>query len=133
MRPRLIGGHARQLASHAPGFIRVGPLCAAPACRSWRLSVEQYHATIRTGILTEDDPMEPIDGCLVTKVYTAPTGTASNPHYHHRRDHARSQEVPLVLDRPSPLSHPISPHLLSPTFLFPYLLFPSSPSLPPCS
>jgi Uma2 family endonuclease len=34
----------------------------------YRLSVEQYHAMIRFGILTEDDPVELLEGCLVLKM-----------------------------------------------------------------
>lgn len=34
----------------------------------WRLSVEQYHAMIQAGILTEDDPVELLEGWLVTKM-----------------------------------------------------------------
>jgi len=34
----------------------------------WRLRVEQYHEMIRTGILTEDDPVELLDGWLVPKM-----------------------------------------------------------------
>ena len=34
----------------------------------FRLSVEQYHAMIRTGVLTEDDDVELIDGVLVQKM-----------------------------------------------------------------
>jgi Uma2 family endonuclease len=34
----------------------------------WRFSVDQYHAMIRTGILTEDDPVELLEGWLVTKM-----------------------------------------------------------------
>lgn len=33
----------------------------------WRFSVDQYHAMIRTGILTEYDPVELLGGWLVTK------------------------------------------------------------------
>lgn len=33
----------------------------------WRLSVAQYHAMIQAGIVTEDDPVELLDGWLVTK------------------------------------------------------------------
>jgi Uma2 family endonuclease len=40
----------------------------------WRFSVDQYHAMIRTGILTEDDPVELLEGWLVTKM-------PKNPHY----------------------------------------------------
>ncbi len=34
----------------------------------WRLSVEQYHAMIQASILDEDDPVELLDGWLVTKM-----------------------------------------------------------------
>jgi Uma2 family endonuclease len=34
----------------------------------WRFSVDQYHAIIRAGILTEDDPVELLEGWLVTKM-----------------------------------------------------------------
>ena len=34
----------------------------------WRLRVEQYHAMIQAGILTEDDPVELLEGWLVTKM-----------------------------------------------------------------
>ncbi|HTE17796.1 MAG TPA: Uma2 family endonuclease [Armatimonadota bacterium] len=38
---------------------------AVPAEEIWRLSVEQYHQMVRTGILIEDDPVELLDGLLV--------------------------------------------------------------------
>ena len=41
---------------------------AVPAETIWRLSVEQYHQMIRTGILTEDDPVELLEGWLVAKM-----------------------------------------------------------------
>lgn len=41
---------------------------ALPAVSIWRLSVDQYHEMIRTGILTEDDPLELLDGWLVRKM-----------------------------------------------------------------
>lgn len=34
----------------------------------WRLSVEQYHKMIAEDILTEDDPVELLEGVLVTKM-----------------------------------------------------------------
>src|SRR5262245_21260724 len=34
----------------------------------WRLRIDQYHAMIRTGILTEDDAVELLEGCLVVKM-----------------------------------------------------------------
>ena len=38
----------------------------------WRLSVDQYHAMIQAGILTEDDPVELLEGWLVTKMSKNP-------------------------------------------------------------
>lgn len=43
--------------------------CAAvPPEVIWRLSVDQYHAMIHTGILTDDDPVELLEGWLVAKM-----------------------------------------------------------------
>ena len=41
---------------------------AVPTDVIWRFSVDQYHAIIRAGILTEDDPVELLEGWLVTKM-----------------------------------------------------------------
>jgi Uma2 family endonuclease len=41
---------------------------AIPTDLIWRLSVEQYHAMIGAGILTDDDPVELLDGWLVSKM-----------------------------------------------------------------
>jgi Uma2 family endonuclease len=38
----------------------------------WRLSVDQYHAMIRAGILTDDDPVELLEGFLVAKMAKNP-------------------------------------------------------------
>jgi len=40
----------------------------------WRLSVEDYHQMIRAGILTDDDPIELLEGLLVPKM------TKHRPH-----------------------------------------------------
>lgn len=40
----------------------------------WRLTVEQYHQMIQDGILTEDDPVELLEGLLVTKMMYANAG-----------------------------------------------------------
>jgi Uma2 family endonuclease len=40
---------------------------AVPIDVIWRFSVDQYHAMIQADILTEDDPVELIEGWLVTK------------------------------------------------------------------
>jgi Uma2 family endonuclease len=39
-----------------------------PSHPIWRLSVEQYHEMIRAGILTDDDPVELLEGWLVPKM-----------------------------------------------------------------
>lgn len=39
-----------------------------PTLPIWQLSVEQYHQMIQTGILTEDDPIELLEGWLVPKM-----------------------------------------------------------------
>lgn len=38
----------------------------------WRLSVDQYHEMINSGILTNDDPVELLDGWLVVKMPKKP-------------------------------------------------------------
>jgi len=38
----------------------------------WRLSVEQYHEMINTGILTDDDPVELLEGWLIPKMPKKP-------------------------------------------------------------
>ncbi len=48
-----------------------GPI---PADALWRLSIDQYHRMIETGILTENDPAEFLEGCLVSK-------TPKNPRH----------------------------------------------------
>ena len=39
-----------------------------PADPIWRLSVEQYHEMVRAGILTDDDPVELLEGWLVVRM-----------------------------------------------------------------
>lgn len=46
-----------------------------PNAPIWRLSVEQYHDMIRSGILTDDDPVELLEGWLVTKMPKKPPHT----------------------------------------------------------
>ena len=43
-------------------------VAAVPVDPIWRLSVKQYHEMIRTGILTDDDPVELLEGWLVVKM-----------------------------------------------------------------
>jgi Uma2 family endonuclease len=58
------------------------PAAPAPAQRTaipkhpiWRMSVDQYHAMVRAGILTDDDPVELLEGMLVLKM-------SKNPPHH---------------------------------------------------
>lgn len=45
------------------------PLIAnEPPAQFYRLSVKQYHRMIETGVLTEDDPVELLEGWIVTKM-----------------------------------------------------------------
>ena len=44
------------------------PAVSLPTMPIWRLSVEQYHRMIRFGILTDDDPVELLEGWLITKM-----------------------------------------------------------------
>jgi hypothetical protein len=100
-----------------------------PELAIWRLSVEQYRAMIRAGILAEDAPVELYDGRLVTKrveVYTAPTRTATIATTTPAPKRSRSFSTPVrLLDRPSPSFPP----LLFPIFFLPPLLLfrPASP------
>ncbi len=43
-----------------------------PTYPIWRLSVEQYHEMIAAGILTDDDPVELLEGWLITKMPKKP-------------------------------------------------------------
>src|SRR4051794_38767486 len=52
---------------------------AAPADPIWRPSVNQDHEMIRPGILTEDHPVELLDGWLVPKMPRSPAPRAAKP------------------------------------------------------
>ena len=41
----------------------------------WRMSIDKYHDMIRLGILTEDDPVELLEGWLVEKMPRNPIHT----------------------------------------------------------
>jgi hypothetical protein len=59
----------------------------------YRLSVAQYHAMARTGILTDDDPVEEqIEGD------TEPSGPRKRRESRRRQDHRPSDAIPLVID-----------------------------------
>jgi Uma2 family endonuclease len=48
-----------------------------PSDPVWRFSVDEYHAMIRAGILTDGDPVELLDGWLVTKMTKNPPHAAA--------------------------------------------------------
>lgn len=48
---------------------------AVPTELIWRLSVDQYHAMIYAGILTKDDPVELLEGWLISKMAKNPPHT----------------------------------------------------------
>lgn len=50
---------------------------AVPSEPIWRLSVAQYHAMIQSGILTDDDPVELLEGWLVAKMPKNPRHRAT--------------------------------------------------------
>jgi Uma2 family endonuclease len=51
----------------------LGQAAAVPADYNiWRLRVDQYHEMVRSGILTEDDPVELLEGWLVAKMTKSP-------------------------------------------------------------
>jgi len=43
-------------------------LFKVPADPIWQLTIDQYHQMIQTGILTDDDPVELLEGWLVTQM-----------------------------------------------------------------
>jgi hypothetical protein len=51
-----------------------------PADPIWPLRIEQYHQMIQAGILTDDDPVELLEGWLVTKM-GSPIVTVGVPRY----------------------------------------------------
>lgn len=52
-----------------------GPLPVAPTEPIFPLSVEQYHTMIETGVLTDDDPVELLEGVLVFSMPNNPPHT----------------------------------------------------------
>jgi Uma2 family endonuclease len=50
---------------------------AIPRDFIWRLTVSQYHEIVRAGILTDDDPIELLEGWLVTKMPKNPPQRAA--------------------------------------------------------
>jgi Uma2 family endonuclease len=52
----------------------VDSIAAVPKDLIWRMDVEKYHAMVEAGILTDDDPVELLEGWLVFKM-------PKNPHH----------------------------------------------------
>ena len=62
----------------APTLTQTLPLPSVPMARSlYRFSVEKYEAMIRSGVFTNHDRLELIDGYLVAKMTQYPTHTVS--------------------------------------------------------
>ena len=61
--------------SPAPSAATIDP--ALPIEPMWRWSVDQYHAMVRSGVLSEDDPVELLDGWLVVKMPKNPPHCSS--------------------------------------------------------
>ncbi|MEG4589407.1 Uma2 family endonuclease [Microcoleus sp. MOSTC5] len=55
----------------------VESVAAIPNALIWRLSIEQYHAIIQAGILTDDDSVELLEGWLVFKIPKNPPHRAT--------------------------------------------------------
>jgi len=53
-----------------PPTVKLPP--AIPTDFVWRLSIDHYHAMINAGILTDDDPVELLEGWLVLKMTKKP-------------------------------------------------------------
>ncbi len=64
-------------ASLAPPSPSLRPPPALPCEPVWPLTVHQYHEMIRTGILTDDDPVELLEGVLVPKMSKNPPHSAA--------------------------------------------------------
>ncbi|WP_228061654.1 hypothetical protein [[Phormidium] sp. LEGE 05292] len=50
---------------------------AIPSDMIWRLSVDRYHNMIKNGILTDEDPVELLEGWLVFKMPKNPPHRAA--------------------------------------------------------
>lgn len=74
----------------------------------WRLSVDQYHEMMRAGILTDDDPVELLDGCLVTKMVKYPPHTVGTRLVRNRlasiapQGYIADSQAPITLSASEP-------------------------------
>jgi len=90
-----------------PSISNVG-LADIPSSAIWRLSVEQYHAMIDGDILHSGDPIELLEGVLVTKMTRNPPRRIALAHLHdlllmlsNREWHVETQEA-ITLDESEP-------------------------------
>jgi Uma2 family endonuclease len=91
---------------HQPGH----PPLAVPTEPIWPLTVGQYHEMVRAGILSEDDPVELLEGWLVTKMVKNPPHCAATELVRKALEHAlppglhvQTQEpVTLATSEPEP-------------------------------
>jgi Uma2 family endonuclease len=92
----------------APAIDRAPP--AVPSDPIWRFSVREYHDMIRAGILGEDDPVELLDGWLVTKMTKNPPHSVATGLVRHALEgivpkgwYVRSQDaITLATSEPEP-------------------------------
>lgn len=64
------------MSASIPISTSIGAMPMVPTEPIWKLSVDQYHEMVRTGILTDDDPVELLEGWLVTKMPKNPAHRA---------------------------------------------------------
>ena len=67
----------------------VESVAAIPNDLIWRLSIEQYHAIIQAGILTDEEQVE---------VYSQPLVEVEQPDYSQRLDFGRSAVIPIIIE-----------------------------------
>ncbi|MBI3272364.1 MAG: Uma2 family endonuclease [Planctomycetes bacterium] len=60
-----------------PSCSSVSPSASVPPAPVWPLRVEQFHQMLRAGILTENDPVELLEGWLVAKMGKNPAHRAA--------------------------------------------------------
>jgi Uma2 family endonuclease len=95
--------------AEAPMSVTAKPMPAAaprdpavPDVPIYRLSVEQYHAMAEAGILTEDDPVELIEGWLVQKMTKHPPHTLATRRT--RRALERLAPTGWIVDTQAPVT-----------------------------